>query len=323
MLSRLRKKKAAPPGMVEELLELSFGRTWDADTAAGFKSEVERANAMGMRPGVFGKAGDSNLGAYNALYGLGCREPIWDSYAHLEPVLRRYREIELGSGREIPGQVPPAADRAPWNSFSRSSEAARSGIIADHLLEPSKRFAGEAGWHPAPDCGPDESALEYEIRIAKPQFVLIHLGTNGSSYGMDAGQTAEQVRQVIHRIRRLGPAPVAFTIPPQLDEEGHHGRWDFAEKTSARIAEIAREERVPLFDQWQALADPRLVNNGMISFDGDIYDGFHLETLGGFRAKKAVTRSVDFRPPALLYGTNLRNLLFLHVLSELDAALDA
>jgi hypothetical protein len=307
--------------MFEELLELSFGRTWDEQTADQFRREVERADGMGMRPGVFGKAGDSNLGAYNALYGLGCREPIWDSYGHLEPVLRRYRKVDLGPGREIPGQVPAAEDRAPWNSFSRSSEAARSGIIADHLLEPSQRFAGEAGWHPAPDCGPDESALEYEIRLIKPQFVLIHLGTNGSSYGMDAGQTAEQVRDMIARIRQLGPAPVALTIPPQLDEEGHQGRWDFAEATSARIAEIAREEQVPLFDQWQALADERLINNGMISFDGDIYDGFHLETLGGFRAKKALTRSVDFRPEALLYGTNLRNLLFLHVLSELDAAI--
>ena len=308
--------------MVGELLELAFGRTWDETAAKNFRAEVARADEAGMRAGVFGKAGDSNLGAYNALYGLGCREPVWDTHSHLEPVMRKYRAVELPAGHPIPGQVPEAEDRAPWNSFSRSSEAARSGIIADQLLKPNREVEPHLGWHPSPECGPDETALEFEIRLIKPRFVLIHLGTNGASYGMTADQTAEQVREMITAIRRLGPAPVAMTIPPQLDEQGHQGRWDFARETSARIAAIARDEGVPLFDQWQALADPRLVNHGMISFDGEYYDGFHLETLGGFRSPDALQRSVDFRLEALVYGTNLRNLLFLHALSSLDAAIE-
>jgi len=308
--------------MVAELLDLSFGRTWDETAAANLRAEVARADEMGMREGVFAKAGDSNLGAYNALYGLGCREPVWAGYSWLEPTLRRYREVELAAGRDIEGQLPAAGLRAPWNSFSRSSAAARSGIIADHLLLPSQRFAGEAGWMPDPECGPGESVLEYEIRLLKPRFVFIHLGTNGSSYGMTSEQTAEQVREMITAIRRLGPAPIAFTIPPQLDHEELQGRWVFAKETSEGIARIAREEGVPLFDQWQALADDRLINHGMIAYDGEHYDGFHLETLGGFRARRALDRSVDFRQRALLYGTNLRNLLFLHVLHSLDRALE-
>jgi len=322
MLRGLGRTRGASPEMVGELLEVAFAGTWDEAAAARFRTDVARADEMGMRAGVFAKAGDSNLGAYNALYGLGCREPRWDRYSWLEPTLRRYREVELAAGREIPGQVPPAELRSPWNSFSRSSAAARSGIIADHLLRPSRRFDGEAGWHPDPECGPEESVLEYEIRLLKPRFVFIHLGTNGSSYGMTSGQTAEQVREMIVEIRRLGPAPIAFTIPPQLDHEELQGRWKFAEETSAGIAAIAKEEGVPLFDQWRALADDRLINHGMIAFDGDHYDGFHLETLGGFRSRKALDRSVDFRPSALLYGTNLRNLLFLHALNSLDAALE-
>lgn len=308
--------------MVEELLQAAVGRTWDEATTARLRTDVARADAMGMRAGVFAKAGDSNLGAYNALYGLGCREPIWDRFSWLEPTLRRYREVELAAGRDIPGQVPPAELRAPWNSFSRSSAAARSGIIADHLMYPSRRFAGETVWEPDPECDPEESVLAYEIRLVKPRFVFIHLGTNGSSYGMTSEQTAEQVREMITEIRRLGPVPVAFTIPPQLDNEEHQGRWAFARGTSEGIARIAREEEVPCFDQWRMLADDRMINHGMIAYDGEYYDGFHLETLGGFRSDDAVERSVDFRPRALLYGTNLRNLFFLHFLHSMDSALE-
>ncbi len=60
----------------------------------------------------------------------------------------------------------------------------------------------------------------------------------------------------------------------------------------------------------------------MIDYDQGIYDGFHLETPGGFRAKKALRRSVDFRPPALLYGAPLRNLLLLRTLAALDSVVD-
>lgn len=307
--------------MVAELLELSFGRTWDDATGERFRADVERARAMGMRESVFGKVGDSNLGAYNALFGLGCRKPKWDRYRRLAPTMRRYRKVRLPPGREIPRQVAAPADRAPWNSFSRCSEAARSGIVADQLLQPSNAVTPRLNWVADPECGPEESTLEFEVRLIKPEFAFIHLGTNGDGYGMTAEQTAEQARLMIHEVRKLGPAPVVCTIPPQLDGEGHEGRWDFAREVSAGIAAIALDEGVPLFDQWQALADERLVNHGMITFDGDFYDGFHLETFGGFRDAHALDHSVDFRPEALRYGTNLRNLLFLHVLRSLDQAL--
>ncbi len=69
---------------------------------------------------------------------------------------------------------------------------------------------------------------------------------------------------MIDEIKRLGPVPVVFTIPVQLDHAGaeREGRWVFAKETSEWIRVLAREAEVPLCDQWSVLADQRLVNQG-------------------------------------------------------------
>lgn len=312
------------PDISAELFERAFRNLSDPASIGRFRSDVDRAGRMGMRDGVFAKIGDSNLAAYNALYGLGCREPRLGRHAWLEPTMERYREIPLPPGQGLADQVPSVEARRPWNSFSRASTATHSMINGIHLLEPSARFtARPMGWKIEPGCRPEESILNYEIRLLKPRFVFLNLGTNGASYDLTSGQTAEQVGEVIEEIRRLGPVPVVFTIPPQLDRGEIQGRWKFAREASEAIAEVAEEAGVPVFDQWLVLSDERLVNHGMIEFDQGFFDGFHLETLGGFRAPDSLENSVDFRPASLRYGANLRNLLLLRTLQALDAALEA
>lgn len=312
----------ASPEMVDELYGVAFGNRWDTAAAELLRDEVARADRMGMRPDVFAKAGDSNLAAYNALYGLGCREPEWHGFEWLEPTRQRYRRVELPPGDGPADQVARPENRTPWNSFSRRSAAAYCGIIGDYLIEPSSKFAHEPGWQPDPACAPGESVLECEIRLVQPRFVFINLGTNGSSYGMNGRETAEEVGELIDEIRRLGPVPIPMTIPVQLDGHGKKGRWDFAKDASEWMVRIAAEKGSPIFDQWSMLADDRMLNHGMIDFDEDIYDGFHLETIGGFRAGDALQRGVDFSPKALVYGTNMRNLLMLRALHAIDSALE-
>jgi len=323
VLRRFKKKKGVAGEAVEELFEIAFGGRWDDAAAARLRHDVIRADRMGMRPDVFGKAGDSNLAAYNSLYGLGCREPEWDGYGSLEQTMLRYRKVELPPGHGPEGQAPPADERTPWNSFSRCSGAARSGIVSDQILLPSGKYDGPDSpttWRRDPDCPPDQSMLAYEIDLIKPRFVFVNFGTNGASYGMTAEQTAEDAARVIREIKRLGPVPVVFTIPVQHDRGDKQGRWAFAKEASEWIRLVAEREGVPLFDQWSVLADDRLLNNGMIEFDQGVFDGFHLETPGGFRAPGALQRSVDFRPRALLYGAPLRNLLLLRTLAVIDSA---
>ena len=274
-----------------------------------------------MRPNVFAKAGDSNLGSYGSLYGLGCREPDWHGYESLEPTMRRYREVLLPAGDGPPLHIEDPPDRAPWNSFGRSSAATHSGIVGPQVLRPSSQFNGLDGWYPDPDCPPDESMISFEIGTTRPRFVFIMFGTNGSSYGFTARETAAQTGDIVDEVRRLGPVPVVCTIPPQLDHGHLQGRWDFARSASEEIALVAEAKGAPLFDQWKALASDRLLNHGMIEFDGGHFDGFHLQTKGGFRAPDHLQQSVDFSPEALRYGNNLRNLLMLQVLDALDGSL--
>lgn len=314
---------AETPGFPEDLFQVAFADHWNDEAKARWREDSARAHRMGMREGVFAKVGDSNLAAYNSLYGLGCLEPVWDRHAHLEPVLRRYRRAEVPPGDDPASQIRPAEPEAGWNSFNRASAATRSMINGEHLLEPSGRFSGGLlGWLPDSANPPEESMLNCELRLLRPGFAFVNIGTNGQNYGMTPDQTASQAADVVKEIKRLGTVPVVMTIPPQLDRGEKQGRWDFARETSKALGQVAREARAPLFDQWSVLADERLVNHGMAEFDTGHFDGFHLETPGGFREPDSLERSVDFRPEALLYGANLRNLLLLMTLEALDEALE-
>lgn len=281
---------------------------------------MARADRKGMRAGVFAKAGDSNLVGYNVLYGLGCREPRWGEYEWLEPTMLSYRETGLPPGEGPAVQVPAPDDRSPWNSFSRVSAAGAFGIIAPHLTQRSSKFHSDLGWKPDPDCLPRQSMLDFEIRLTKPRYVLVNIGSNGDNYGHSPERTTRQLSRLVRAIRRRGPVPVVCTIPPALNHADLTGRWDFARETSDRIRQAVRKAGLPLIDQWRMLVDDGLENHGLIEFDGQFFDGFHVETAGGFRDPDALEHAVDFRPEALRYGANLLNLVCLRALNVLDEA---
>ena len=284
------------------------------------RSDADRALELGMRPGVFAKVGDSNLLGYNSLYGLGCREPVWGEHEELEPVMRRYRQVELPPGGDIDFvHCPDAADRRPWNSFSRVTAAAMMGIVAAHLVNPREQIPDRpTWWRDDPDRLPGESAIETEVRLVRPLFAFVQIGTNGLNYGNSPRETADAAADLIKRVRRLGPVPVLLNLTPQLNHPATPPRWEFAEETAGLMAEVAARERVPLVNLWLPLATGDFENHGLVGEDGVIFDGVHLDTFGGFDAPDALGKSVDFRPEALKYGTNYRNLVVLKVLEELD-----
>jgi hypothetical protein len=311
-----------PPDPQSELFDIAFARAFDAEAADRLGADVARADGMGMRAGVFAKVGDSNLAMYHALYGLGFLDPVWGGHEWLEPTMLRYREVELPLGDPPPGQ--PLPENAPSNSFSRSSAATRSMIKPEHLMDPASDFAEQPlGWLPDSHCPPDETMLRYEIELLKPRYVLLNVGSNGAKYGLSGKKTGKQVGRIIKEIRKLGPVPIVFTIPPQIDRDEVQGRWKYVEETNRTIEAAARKAKVPVFDQWTVLNDESLTFNGLVELDTGYFDGLHLETLGGFREPDALERSVDFSPEGLCYGTNLRNLLVLQVLQRLDSVTGA
>ncbi len=306
-----------PPDTQSEQFDIAFGRAFDADAIAQLKADVARADGMGMRDGVFAKVGDSNLALYNALYGLGFLDPVWGGYEWLEPTMLRYRQVELPAGDPPAGQ--PMPEGVPSNSFSRPSAATRSMIRPDHLLDPASDFADQPlGWLPDSHCPSGESMLRYEIGLLKPRYVLLNVGSNGAKYGLSGKKTGKQVSRIIKEVKKLGPVPIVFTVPPQIDRGVVQGRWKFVEETNRTIKAAARKANVPVFDQWTVLTGKDLVFNGLVEFDTGYFDGLHLETLGGFREADALEMSVDFGPQGRRYGANLRNLLVLQILHRLD-----
>lgn len=284
-------------------------------------ADAERARDRGMRPGVFAKVGDSNILAFNSFYGLGCKEPVWGDHANLEPVMERYRRTGLPAGSDIDFvHCPDVAERRPWNSFTRVTDAAMMGIIAEHLVLPREELDElPHWWRESPERRPGESALENELRVTRPFYALIQIGTNGGNYGRSPRGTAAAIGDLIDRVRALGPVPVVINIPPQLNHPAAPERWEFAEATAKLIAETTARKQAPFLNLWLPLAHGDFVNHGLIEHDEFIFDGFHLDTFGGATTPGALENSIDFRPEALRYGINYRNLLLLKVLQELDA----
>lgn len=288
-----------------------------------FRRDVERARKAGMRDGVFARIGDSNMLAFNSFYGLGCREPVWGEQPdrpELEEVIARYRETELPPGADIPFIHCPSLDeRRPWNSFTRVPAAAMMGIVARQLIHPAEHLDELPHfWREDPDGLPGESPLETELRLARPLYTLIQVGSNGLNYGDSTMETADSVADLVDRIRSFGSVPVVFSIPPQLEHEAAPGRAEYAEEAAMMMAEVAARRRVPLVNLWLALSTEDMQSQGLVEEDGVIFDGVHLETFGSTHKPGGLERSIDFRPQALRYGANFRNLLLLRLLRDLD-----
>lgn len=280
-----------------------------------FGKDLAKANRTGMRSRVFAKVGDSNIASFNVIYGLGCRPVNLDGRKQLRKVLRRYRAVRLPAGYPVPWGFPTAGECRPSNSFSRYSAAGRSGAYTSLLTNPvSKISQTVVNWTPDPSCDPAESMVYCEIKAIRPRYSLISIGTNDETFWYGTGDAAiERITKVVDQVRTLGSVPVLFTLPPHIDNpEAPGDSWQYAVEMNEAIAAVARAEKVPLLNVWRALVQPQMSQYGLGP------DGLHLETAGGWRSTGALARSVDFRPRALAFGNNRRNLLLLRTLAILD-----
>ena len=71
---------------------------------------------------------------------------------------------------------------------------------------------------------------------------------------------------------------------------------------------------MPLINLHRALADPGMVTDGLAA------DGLHLGTYGGDSQPDIMRGSAMLTIPALRYGANRRNLIWLQALDRLDRA---
>lgn len=194
--------------------------------------------ALGNRPDVFVKIGDSISMNPNFLYPLGTGGAILDGYAYLQPTLNYFL------------QTPARTN----NSFANESVAVRGGWTSGDVLSPANSILGI--------CSPSETPLVCEYRVNKPAVALIMLGTNDVILGVDVGTFQYNMQQIINTSVEMGVIPVISTIP-----DNQIGQGERVLQFNAVIRSLAAANAIPLWDYWSALQG--VPGNGISS------DGYH------------------------------------------------
>jgi hypothetical protein len=159
-------------------------------------------------------------------------------------------------------------------SFNRESPTAQDGTTPGSLFW-TQWHRGEYG------CSFAETPVECELRIHRPSFVIIQIGTHFES------RNREYLRKVILQLMDAGVVPILATKADnrEKDERINRDMWD-----------LASEYDLPLWNFWAAVSD--LPNRGLYTRDdrplqGDIYltdEALLRHRMTGLEALNAVWR---------------------------------
>ena len=159
-------------------------------------------------------------------------------------------------------------------SFNRESPTAQDGTTPGSLFW-NQWHRGEYG------CSFAETPVECELRIHRPSFVIIQIGTHFES------RNREYLRTVILQLMDAGIVPILATKADnrEKDERINRDMWD-----------LASEYDLPLWNFWAAVSD--LPNRGLYTRDdrplqGDIYlteEALLRHRMTGLEALNAVWR---------------------------------
>ncbi|MEW6648876.1 MAG: hypothetical protein AB1453_01665 [Chloroflexota bacterium] len=223
--------------------------------------------AMGNNPNAFSKVGDSNstlpgyLGEFDRP--RACR---LGEYAYLQGVIDHF------SG-----------------SWGRRSLGVKVGMSTNGILSPL--------WADWRECKASETPLSCELRIHKPSFILIALGTNDAYY-VHEEPVEERLRKVIELCIANGTVPILTTKVDNL--EGDH-------LVNQIITRLALEYDIPLHNLWAAMRE--LPDNGLVT-------AFHY-TAG------EISPCEFSNPDNLRYGWTIRNLTSAQVLDAVWRGVNA
>ena len=177
---------------------------------------------LGNNPQVFSKIGDGEISTawFFVSYDLGPAYYDLGAYADLKSV------VDYFSG-----------------SFGRSSMAARRGFNTLMILDPASASRQ--------DCSANESPLDCELRLNRPSFAFISLGTN-QVWAPEDFETG--LRLIVERLLEKGVVPILSTKADNLEGD---------QRINQIIANLAAEYDVPLWNFW--LAVQPLPNHGLQS----------------------------------------------------------
>jgi hypothetical protein len=172
----------------------------------------QRGQAGGNNPHAFSKIGDGEISTEWFFTAFDLGDPYYDlgPYQDLRPVIAHFA-----------------------GSFGRTGMAARRGFNTQKILDPSLS-------DPAL-CESSESPLTCELRLHRPAFAILSLGTN-QVWKPDEFELG--MRQILDIFLSQSVVPILSTKGDNL--EGDH-------RLNRTIACLALEHDVPLWNFWAAI----------------------------------------------------------------------
>jgi hypothetical protein len=164
-------------------------------------------------------------------------------------------------------------------SFNRESPTAQDGTTPGSLLW-TQWHRGEYG------CSFSETPVECELRIHRPSFVILQVGTHFES------RNTEYLRRVILQLMDAGVVPILATKADNREKD---------ERINRDMAMLAEEYDLPLWNFWAAVSD--LPDRGLYTRDdrplqGPIYltpAAAERHRMTGLQALAAVWQAVATR----------------------------
>jgi len=161
-------------------------------------------------------------------------------------------------------------------SFNRESSTSQDGTTPGALFW-TQWHRGEFG------CTFSETPVECELRIHRPSFVIIQIGTHFESRNTD------YLRRIIEQLLDAGVVPILATKADNREKD---------ERVNRDMALLASEYDLPLWNFWATVSD--LPNRGLYTRDdrplqGDIYltdEAARIHRMTGLEALNVVWRAV-------------------------------
>jgi len=174
---------------------------------------------------------------------------------------------------------PELQETVAWfaGSFDRDGPTIRGGTTTGSLLW--------SAWHQNKyTCTVYETPLQCELRIHKPSFVIIHVGTHYEN------RNEEYMRAILDQLIAAGVVPILATKADDRELDEH---------VNAAYARLALEYEIPFWNFWAAVDD--LPNRGLYTrpdatYQGDLYlteEAVAIHRLSALQALDAVWRIVS------------------------------
>jgi len=187
-----------------------------------------RGQELGNDPHAFSVVGDCQSEP-NVFLGIYATARYWltDKYAYLQET------IDWFAG-----------------SFDHHSISVKDGQSVASALNPM--------WADPEQCEPGETPLACELRLHKPAFIFINLGTNWKNGGPTAHE--KYLREIVQVAIDHGTVPILTTKADNIEGDN---------SLNAATARVAYDLDVPLMNFW--LAANSLENHGLDSERDDVY----------------------------------------------------